>query len=221
MIIDPAKAALIVVDMQPDFMPGHSLPVAGGDELVAPIASLMSDGPFRIQVATQDWHPPDHISFASSHPGHEPMDIVMLYGHEQVLWPDHCVQGAPAAAVHPMIPLDRVQAIVRKATDAGVDSYSAFRNNWNELGERPTVGLAGYLRDRGVSEVFLCGLARDFCVQWSAEDAVDAGFATHVIWDLTRSVDPSGDDRIRLNLASRGVVLVSTDQIGHSSVGRV
>lgn len=213
MTIDPRTAALLVVDMQPDFMPGGALAIDEGDVIVAPIARLMSEGPFWIQVITQDWHPPGHISFASSHPGHQPMDTIELYGHDQVLWPDHCVQGTPGARVHKDIPIDRALAILRKASEATVDTYSAFRNNWNEQGQRPTTGLAGYLRERAVSDVYICGLARDVCVQWSVEDAIEAGFSAHVLWDLTRSVDPGNDDAVRDNLAGRGAEILTAAEL--------
>lgn len=211
--IDRDRSALIVVDMQPDFMPGGALSVAEGDMLVAPIRDLMESGMFRHFVATQDWHPPGHISFASSHPDHAPLDVIQLYGHEQILWPDHCVQRTPNADFHPDIPAEMFRVIVRKATDPEVDSYSAFRNNWDATGKRPPTGLAGYLKDLGISDVFLCGLARDFCVRWSAEDAVDAHFRTHVIWDLTRSVFPDNDAHLHKELQQRGVRIITTEQL--------
>lgn len=207
---DLEHAALLLVDIQPDFLPGGALPVREGDRILEPVAGLMDGGPFGLQVATQDWHPPDHVSFASRHPGRAPLQVIELYGHEQVLWPDHCVQGTPGAELHPDLPWDRVSAIVRKGTDADSDSYSGFRNNWDPDGRRPVTGLAGYLRERGVSAVFLCGLARDYCVRWSAEDAAAAGFDTYVLWDLTRSVDPSGDGALRRHLEERGVRIVSS-----------
>jgi nicotinamidase/pyrazinamidase len=199
------RAALIVVDLQPDFMPGGALPVAGGDRVVEPIARLVRSGGFGLVVATQDWHPPGHASFASAHPGKQPFDVIMLHGHEQVLWPDHCVQGTAGAALHQGLPLDRVDAIIRKGTDPGVDSYSGLRNNWDARGERPPTGLAGYLRERGMTDVTVCGLARDYCVKWTAEDAADAGFRVRFLWELTRSVDPAGDDRVRADLVTHAV----------------
>lgn len=202
---EPTRAALLLVDIQPDFIPGGSLPVAGGDEILDPVHRLMESDVFGLQVATQDWHPAGHVSFASRHPGREPLEIVELHGHEQVLWPDHCVQGTPGAELHPDLPWSRVEAIVRKGTSPEADSYSGFRNNWNPDGERPPTGLAGFLLEREVERVYLCGLARDVCVRWTAEDAADAGFRTFVLWDLTRSVDPSGDDRLRAALEERGV----------------
>ena len=123
------RAALLLVDIQPDFMPGGALAVAGGDDIVAPVGDLMRSGMFRHQAATQDWHPPRHVSFASRHPGRQPFDVIELYGHEQTLWPDHCVQDTPGAALHPELPWRMVDAVVRKGQDAAVDSYSGFRDN--------------------------------------------------------------------------------------------
>lgn len=203
-------AVLILVDIQPDFFPGGALAVDGGDEILAPVARLMEEGPFRLQVATQDWHPPGHVSFASRHDGREPMDVIELHGHDQTLWPDHCVRGSAGAELHPGLPWTNVEAVIRKGTDPESDSYSGFRNNWNPDGERPPTGLAGYLRERGIERVFLCGLARDVCVRWTAEDAADAGFETGVLWDLTRSVDPSGDETMRTALEERGIRILDS-----------
>ena len=208
------RSALLVVDIQPDFLPGGALAVADGDVILEPLRQLLEARRFAHVVATQDWHPAGHVSFASSHPGRAPFDRIELYGREQVLWPDHCVQGTPGAALHPDMPWDSVDAVIRKGTDPRVDSYSTFRNNWDERGERPPTGLAGYLRERGVIEVFICGLARDYCVCWSAEDAVAAGFRTTVIWDLTRSVDPAGDRDVRRALDACGVRISAASALG-------
>jgi nicotinamidase/pyrazinamidase len=205
------RAALVVVDLQPDFLPGGALAVAGGDEVVEPAVRLLGERRFDLAVATQDWHPPGHVSFASSHPGRRPFEEVELYGRPQVLWPDHCVQDSPGAALDARLPTAPLAAILRKGADPAVDSYSAFRNNWNAAGNRPPTGLAGYLRERGVTEVWLAGLARDYCVLWSAEDAADAGFSVRVLWHLTRPVDPGSDDRVRARLAARGVDVVTTE----------
>lgn len=199
------RTALLAVDLQHDFLPGGALGVPDGDEILAPVDRLVSSGRFPVVVATQDWHPPDHVSFASSHPGAEPFDEIDLYGRPQVLWPDHCVQGSRGAELHPELTLDPVTAIIRKGTDPRVDSYSAFRHNWNAAGRRPATGLAGYLRELGVGVVHIVGLARDYCVRWSAEDAADAGFEVHVHWDLTRPVDAASDDRVRAALLDRGI----------------
>ncbi len=206
-------AALLLVDIQPDFMPGGRLAVAEGDAILPGVRRLMESGRFRTQVATQDWHPAGHVSFASSHAGRTPMETMELYGRPQVLWPDHCVQGTPGAELHPGLTWERVAAIVRKGADPEVDSYSGFRNNWNAAGERPPTGLAGYLRDLGIERLVVCGLARDFCVLWTAEDALDAGFAVEVVWDLTRAVDPGSDDRVRRDLERRGAVIVASGSL--------
>jgi nicotinamidase/pyrazinamidase len=201
---DRDGSALILVDVQPDFMPGGALPVADGDLIIQPLRQLMEQDPFALYVATQDWHPPGHVSFASSHPGRRPFDVIRVHGHEQTLWPDHCVQGTPGARLHPDLAWEQVSAIIRKGTAPDTDSYSGFRNNWNAAGARPPTGLTGYLMERGIASVFLCGLARDFCVKWSAEDAAAAGFVTTVLWDLTRPVDPSSDDGVLADLRAAG-----------------
>ena len=211
--IEKDRAVLLVVDMQPDFLPGGTLPVPGADAILALLSELMRSGCFGLIVAAQDWHPRDHISFASYHPGRKPMETIELYGHPQTLWPDHCIQGTPGAALHPSLPWDKAAAVIRKATDPGVDSYSAFRNNWNSQGNRPPTGLAGYLKDRGVEDLFLCGVAGDFCIKWTAEDALDEGFRVHVIWDLCRSIDPSSDELVCSDLASRGAEITSIQKI--------
>ena len=207
--ISRPTAALVVVDMQPDFLPGGALAVAGGNEIVAPIGTLMSSDAFGLCAATQDWHPPGHISFASSHEGREPFSVIELHGHDQVLWPDHCVQGTPGAELHRDLPWERAGVVIRKGTDPRVDSYSGFRNNWNAAGDRPPTGLAGLLRERGIEQVFICGLARDFCCRWSAEDAARAGFQVCFLWDLTRAVDPAADEPTRTALVSAGVEILS------------
>jgi len=202
------QSALILVDIQFDFLPGGALMVPEGDAVLEPIRSLMAHDLFGLKVATQDWHPAGHISFASSHPGASPLEVIELHGHDQVLWPDHCIQGSGGARLHPGIDWRGIAAVIRKGMAPDTDSYSGFRNNWNPEGDRPATGLEGYLRELGIEEVFICGLARDYCVRWTAEDAATAGFATHVIWDLTRPVDPEGDAELRTDLEESGVTLV-------------
>lgn len=217
--VDKQRSALLVVDIQPDFLPGGTLPVAGGDEIVSPIADLMEARLFEVIVAIQDWHPPDHISFASNHPGRKAFEKIELYGHEQILWPDHCVQKTAGAELYRGMPWARAVAIIRKATNLAVDSYSAFRNNWDPKGNRPPTGLAGFLRDRGAREVFICGLALDFCVKWTAEDALREGFRVNVIRDLCRSIEPSGDEELRRSLLKKGVAIVSAQDLRERKKG--
>ena len=208
---DATRQALLVVDVQRDFLPGGALGVPGGDEVLAPIRALMQSDRFALQVATQDWHPPGHVSFASAHAGRRPLDTIPLYGHEQTLWPDHCVQGTAGADLHPDLPWHRVSAIIRKGTDPACDSYSGIRNNWDAAGRRPPTGLAGYLSDLGVREVWVCGLTRDFCALWTAEDAAAAGFGAHLLWDLTRPVDARHDEEARDRLRRAGVTIAHGD----------
>ena len=202
------STALIVVDLQPDFLPEGALGVQGGNEIIHPVAELMRQDFFAVAVATQDWHPRGHVSFASSHTGRRPLDVMELYGQPQTLWPDHCVQGSLGAELDPRLPWERVSAVFRKGDDPLIDAYSAFRTNWGPGGQRRPTGLAGYLKDRRISDIVLCGLARDFCVRWSGEDAMAAGFRTFVLWDLTRPVDPSSSDRVRKDLEAVGVTVL-------------
>jgi len=180
------RDALIVVDVQNDFMPGGALAVPRGDEIV-PIVNRLARH-FAIVVLSQDWHPPGHISFAASHEGRRPFERIPLEYGEQILWPEHCVQGTEGAAFHPGLSIPHAQLVVRKGHHPRVDSYSAFV----EADGKRTTGLAGYLRERGVGHVFLCVLATDFCVAWSALDARKAGFAATVIEDACRAIDTSG-----------------------------
>ena len=211
--IDNMPNALLLVDIQPDFMPGGGLAVAEGDEILCGAAALLANPGFHTIVATQDWHPANHISLASNHPDHQPFDVIELYGHEQTLWPDHCIQDSDGAALHTELALAAVDLILRKGADPAVDSYSAFRNNYDAQGIRPSTGLVGYLRDRSVDAVFICGLARDFCVSWTAMDSVAAGFDTTIIWDLTRSVDPSGDAELEKRLTDTGIHIVQSTHL--------
>jgi nicotinamidase/pyrazinamidase len=206
--VNAESSALLVVDMQPDFMPGGALAVMNGHDIVAPIDRMMRSSRFGVIAATQDWHPPGHVSFASAHPGRKSFETIELHGREQILWPDHCVQNSPGAELSAGLPWDRVAVIVRKGADPEVDSYSGIRNNWNRAGLRPSTGLAGYLKDRAVIDVFLCGLARDYCVKWTAEDAAAEGFRVHFLWDLTRAVDPASDNRVREDLSRAGVAIL-------------
>jgi nicotinamidase/pyrazinamidase len=177
---------LIAVDLQYDFLPGGKLAVAGGDEIIEPINALSRR--FRNVVLTQDWHPQGHISFASTHPGAKPFETIELPYGPQVLWPDHCIIGTKGAEFSALLDIRHVQTIIRKGYRDTIDSYSAFRENDHKT---PT-GLAGYLKERGFKRLYLCGLATDFCVAWTAEDGVDAGFETVIIEDATRAIDADG-----------------------------
>src|SRR5690606_3483927 len=172
--------------------------------LVPAIAHLPASRAYRTVVADQDWHPRGHASFASSHAGRQPFETIELHGHPQVLWPDHCVQGTPGAALDPRVDWSPVDLVLRKGTRPQVDSYSAFRENVGPDGRRPPTGLAGWLRERGIEEVHLCGLARDYCVLWSAQDAIEAGLRASVLWELTRPVTPEGDAPTRAALGAAG-----------------
>jgi len=202
-----ATTALILVDVQPDFMPGGALACHEGDAIVEGIDRLLRRRRFHHVVATQDWHPPAHVSFASSHPGRAPFEQIGLYGQPQTLWPDHCVQGTPGAELHPAIDWSALDAVIRKGSDPAVDSYSGFRENHGPDGSRPGTGLAGWLRERGVDEVVVCGLARDVCVLWTAQDAVTLGFRASMLWDLTRPVTPASDAATRDAMQASGIVL--------------
>lgn len=209
--------ALLLVDLQHDFMPGGSLAVPDGHQVISPTRKLMRSGRFGVLIATQDWHPRGHVSFASSHPGRKPLETIELYGHEQTLWPDHCIQGSHGAKLHPDVPWARVSAIVRKGMQRDSDSYSAFRNNWDPSGTRPSTGLAGYLRDRGIAELVVCGLAREICAKWTAEDAAEAGFRVWFVWDATRPVDPASNDRVALELSRLGIRVISAAELLNGS----
>ena len=178
--------ALIVIDMQNDFLPGGSLAVAEGDKIIGLIDDIARR--FQNVVFTQDWHPADHISFASQHAGRKPFDAINLPYGEQVLWPDHCVQGTQGARLADGIDSDRAQLIIRKGHHRAIDSYSAFL----EADRKTPTGLAGYLKDRLITNVYMCGLATDFCVAWSALDARVFGFNVWVIEDATRAIDLNG-----------------------------
>lgn len=195
-----ARTALIVVDVQNDFCPGGSLAVSGGDEIVAIVNALGRR--FANVVLTQDWHPAGHSSFASSHPGRRPFEVVPMPYGPQVLWPDHCVQGSSGADFHPGLDLTLAQAVIRKGCRCEVDSYSGFL----EADRSTPTGLAGYLRERDVARVVVTGLATDFCVSWTAQDAVRNGFEAIVVEEACRAIDLDGSlDRAWAEMTSLGV----------------
>lgn len=182
----PATHALLVIDVQNDFCPGGLLQVADGDAILPGINALMSD--FSSVILTQDWHPAQHSSFASEHPGAAAYDVTQMPYGPQVLWPDHCIQGTPGAAFHPDLQLDPAALIIRKGMNPAIDSYSAFFENDKTT---PT-GLGGYLANRGITSITLVGLATDFCVQYSALDAARLGLNVALIPALCRAIDLNG-----------------------------
>ncbi|HUT48939.1 MAG TPA: bifunctional nicotinamidase/pyrazinamidase [Alphaproteobacteria bacterium] len=198
----------IVVDVQNDFCPGGSLAVPDGDAVV-PVINRVARS-FAHVVLTQDWHPAGHGSFASSHPGRAPFEtITMPYG-EQVTWPDHCVQATNGAAFHPDLDIAHAELVIRKGYRGAIDSYSAFFENDHTT---PT-GLAGYLRERGLNRIFVAGLALDFCVRYSAEDALACGFETVLIDDACRAIDNEGSlEAARASFAAKGVSVIESAQI--------
>ena len=201
-------AALLVVDVQNDFCPGGALAVPDGNAVVPVINRLAAR--FDHVLLTQDWHPPDHRSFASSHAGSQPFATIRLAYGEQVLWPDHCVQGTSGAAFHPELDATRAELVLRKGFRPGINSYSAFFEN----DKRTRTGLAGYLRDRGIARLFLSGLATDFCVAWSALDARREGFEAVVVEDACRAIDLDGSlDRALAGLRGADVRLLRSEEL--------
>jgi len=178
-----AASALIIVDLQNDFCPGGALPVPQGDQVIPLVNELQPK--FDLAVATQDWHPADHGSFAANHPGKKPGDVIELAGLAQILWPVHCVQNTPGAELHPMLDQSKIEHVFRKGEDPLLDSYSGFFDN----GRRRATGLGDYLKGRGVSSVYVCGLAADYCVKFTALDAVRLGFETFLLENACRGVN--------------------------------
>ena len=207
--IEPGEGdVLLVVDVQNDFCPEGALAVPEGDAVVPLINRLM--GRFAHVVLSQDWHTPGHSSFASAHPGMAPYDTVEAPYGPQILWPDHCVQGTPGARFHRDLEIDRAELIVRKGFRPDIDSYSTFYENDHST----STGLAGCLKERALGHVYLCGLAEDFCVKWSALDALDEGFAVTVIEDACRAIDLDGSlAAARAEMQAAGVRLLVSGQI--------
>ncbi len=202
------KDVLLAVDIQNDFCPGGALSVPRGNEIV-PVLNRLSRS-FAHVILTQDWHPEGHLSFASSHPGRKPYDTITVSYGPQVLWPDHCIQDTPGAAFHAELAIPHAELVLRKGYHRAIDSYSAFREN-----DRKTrTGLTGYLRERGFEQIFLAGLAFDFCVRYSAEDAHGDGFAVVVIEDACRAIDVGGSlEATHGSLAARNIRRLSAEAI--------
>jgi nicotinamidase/pyrazinamidase len=200
---------LIITDVQNDFCPGGTLPVPEGDRIIPTINRLQPR--FDLVVATQDWHPPDHGSFAANHPGKAPGEIIELGGLAQVLWPVHCVQHTPGAEFHPGLDRSRIAAVFQKGTDPQIDSYSGFFDN----AHRRATGLGEFLRRREASELYLCGLATDYCVKFTALDAVGLGLSTFVVEDASRGINlhPGDVDRALAAMKSHGIRVITVDAI--------
>ena len=199
--------ALVIVDAQIDFMPGGALAIADGDSIVPVINKLLPE--FELVVATQDWHPANHASFARNHQGKKPFDIIELFGMEQVLWPDHCVQGTKGAEFHPEMETLKITAIFRKGINQEIDSYSGFFDN----SHLHNTGLAGYLREKGATELYFCGLAADICVYFTIKDALNEGFKAVLIEDATCPLNPDEFVKIRKELQEKGVEIITSSKI--------
>jgi nicotinamidase/pyrazinamidase len=206
---DPAQSALLVIDVQNDFCPGGSLAVPDGDKIIPLVNELMPR--FPLVVATRDWHPEGHISFASRHPGREPSDSIEVDGRDQILWPDHCVQASEGAAFHPELDQRYINLVLHKGAKRDLDSYSAFFEN----DHKTSTGLEYYLKGLGFESVYLVGLAEDVCVFFTAVDAKRVGFKTSVVSDATRGVNvPEGNlESARKSMASEGVEYVGSDAL--------
>lgn len=208
-MIKTRQNALIMTDIQLDFCPGGALAVNEGDQIIPVVNAIAAK--FDKIIATQDWHPADHLSFAANHPGKNIYDMVELGGVPQVLWPPHCVQGTPGAGFHPDLDLRPVDLIIRKGTNRGIDSYSAFMEN----DKKTQTGLEGFLKGLGITQLFFTGLATDYCVFYSAVDAVNLGFEVFVILDACRGVDvPANNvENAKQDMARQGIVLIESGDL--------
>lgn len=195
--------ALLIVDVQYDFLPGGALAVKEGDQIIPYINEIQKD--YDLVVATQDWHPADHFSFITQHTGRQVFDVLDLGdGHSQVLWPEHCVQGSAGAELSTDLWQDAIQAIVRKGTNGAIDSYSGFFDNRREA----STGLGGYLMEKGVRDVDVCGLAADFCVFFTAMDSLEQGFTTRILLDGTRAIDDQNFKAMQERFVAAGGVFL-------------
>lgn len=200
--------ALLVVDIQNDFCPGGALAVPGGDSIIPAVNKLI--GHFDVIIQTQDWHPEGHLSFASSHEGKKPYETIELEYGTQVLWPDHCVQGTPGAEFHPGLDTLKTQVIIRKGFRPEIDSYSTFFEN----DQKTSTGLAGYLNERGIKDLYTVGLATDFCVKWSVLDGIDEKFTMHIVKDAVAGIDLDGSlDAAWSEMKEKGVRITTSDEL--------
>jgi len=198
--------ALLLIDVQNDFMPGGALAVPDGDVIVPIINKLQQQ--FDLVLATQDWHPAGHASFASTH-GKNVYEVIDLNGIDQVMWPDHCIQGSKGADFHPELKLDKIETIFRKGTDPEIDSYSGFYDN----AHLKSTGLSGYLKEKGVTDLYFAGLAGDFCVAFSVKDALAEGFAAFLIEDATRSINAEGFEKTKAEIVEKGGTILNADEV--------
>lgn len=198
---------LIIIDVQNDFMPGGPLEVPYGN-LIIPVINRIQNN-FDLVLATQDWHPANHKSFASNHFGTKPFDRTVIHDQLQTLWPDHCIQGTAGAEIDKEIGPDKIAAIFRKGMDPEVDSYSGFYDNNHQL----STGLAGYLKEKGVTEIHFCGLAADICVYFSILDSILEGFSATLIEDASRPLYPDKFDDIKCELAKVGVHIIGSNEL--------
>ncbi len=202
---------LIIIDVQNDFIPEGPLAVPDGDQIVPVINSIQKS--FDLVVATQDWHPENHRSFASNNEGKEPFDQILLNNIQQILWPDHCVQGTIGAELHPGLDSKRISAIFRKGMNPEIDSYSGFYDNNHKL----STGLAGYLKEKRASEIYFCGLAADICVYYSILDSILEGFNAVLVEDASRPLFPDKFDDIKCELAKLGVRILNSNDLTPNS----
>lgn len=199
--------ALIITDIQYDFLPGGALAVPEGDSIIPLVNELQTH--FPLVVATQDWHPADHVSFASNHPGKNVFDSIDVHGMQQILWPDHCVQGSSGARLSDNLDQNAIETIFRKGMDKEIDSYSTFFDNEH----KKNTGLTDYLRGRKVTQVYLVGLAADFCVGFSALDAIEQGFDTFLVEDATKAISEKGFQTMKNKIVNLGGHVILSDQL--------
>lgn len=198
---------LIIIDVQNDFIPGGSLEIANGDRIIPVINELQEQ--FDLVVATQDWHPQEHMSFASNHSDKKPFEKAVVQGMEETLWPNHCVQGTRGAELHPELQTNRIAAIFRKGMDPKVDSYSGFYDNHHKI----STGLSGYLREKGVTKIHFCGLAADICVYYTIKDAISEGFSAILIEDASQPLNMKDFESIKKWLIAKGVKIKNSQDI--------
>lgn len=198
---------LIIIDVQNDFIPGGTLAVPGGNEIISVINRLQHE--FELVIATQDWHPRDHASFAFNHRDKKEFETIELQGGEQVLWPVHCVQNSHGAEFHPGLETARIETIFRKGTSQEIDSYSGFFDN----AHLKSTGLSGYLKEKGANDLYFVGLAGEYCVYFSIKDALGEGFTATLIEDATRALDTSDFEEAKADILSKGGKIINSDEL--------